>query len=84
MADQFGDPFEVSGAHAYFRWLNEPAEGPSGSPGSVSRLWHEVYRCRPDLQHAFPDVFGADNAAFRAWLAVTGLREHNIAEAFLQ
>ena len=82
--DQFGDPFEASGAHAYFRWLNEPAEGPSGSPGSVSRLWHEVYRCRPDLQQAFPDVFGADNAAFRAWLVASGLREHNIAEAFAQ
>jgi len=84
VVDQFGDPFEASGAHAYFRWLNEPADDPSGSSGSVTRLWNEVYRSRPDLQQAFPDVFGADNAAFRAWLVVSGLREHNIAEAFVQ
>ena len=80
--DQFGDPFQASGPHSYFRWLNEPAEGPSGSSGSVTRLWNAIYRGRPDLQQAFPDVFAADNGAFREWVAVSGLQEHNIADAF--
>lgn len=79
---QFGDPFHAAGSHSYFRWLNEPAEESSGSSGAVTRLWHAVYRGRPDLQQAFPDVFAADNGAFREWVAVSGFREHNIAEAF--
>ena len=29
--DHFGDPFQVSGANSYFRWLNESAEGTSAS-----------------------------------------------------
>ena len=81
-AGQFGDPFLVSGPDSYFRWLNEPAEGPSGASGTVTRLWHAVYRSRPDLQRAFPDVFGGDNGAFREWILVSGLREHTIGEAF--
>jgi hypothetical protein len=81
-AGQFGDPFQVSESHSYFRWLNEPAEGPSGSSGTVTHLWHAVYRSRLDLQRAFPDVFGEDNGAFREWILVSGLREHTIGEAF--
>jgi hypothetical protein len=81
-AGQFGDPFLVSGPDSYFRWLNEPTEGPSDASGTVTRLWHAVYRSRPDLQRAFPDVFGGDNGAFREWILVSGLREHAIGDAF--
>jgi hypothetical protein len=80
--DQFGDPFQASGSHSYFRWLNEPAEGPGGSSDSVTRLWTAVYRARPDLQRAFPNVFTADNGAFQGWIAASGRREHSIADAF--
>ena len=80
--DQFGDPFEVSGSDSYFRWLNEPAEGTSASSGWLTRLWNGVYHGRLDLQEAFPDVFGADNGAFRQWVAGSGMREHDIAAAF--
>jgi hypothetical protein len=81
-ADQFGDPFQVSGSHSYFRWLNEPVKGPYGSRGAVTRLWNAAYRERPDLQLAFPDIFASDNRAFRKWIAVSGRKEHNIDEAF--
>jgi hypothetical protein len=81
-AGQFGDPFEVSEPHSYFRWLNAPVEGPPGASGTVTRLWYEVYRSRPDLQRAFPDVFGGDNAAFREWILVSGRREETIGDAF--
>jgi hypothetical protein len=80
--DRFGDPFEASGPRSYFRWLNEPVEGPPGSSGTLTRLWDAVYRQRPDLQRAFPDVFGADHDAFRAWVGVSGFKEHNVADAF--
>lgn len=81
-ADRFGDPFEASGQLSYFRWLNEPVEGPPGSSGTVTRLWHAVYRQRLDLQRAFPDVFGADHDAFREWVDVSGFKEHHVADAF--
>ena len=42
--DQFGDPFQASGSHSYFGWLNGPAEAPPGSTGSMTRLWHAIYR----------------------------------------
>jgi hypothetical protein len=80
--DRFGDPFEACGPRSYFRWLNEPVEGPSGSSCSVTRLWDAVYRGRPDLQRAFPDVFGADHDAFRHWIGVSGFKEHKVADAF--
>jgi hypothetical protein len=82
-AARFGNPFGAAGAASYFRWLNEPADGPSGSSPIVTRLWHAVYRSRPDLQQAFPDVFGADQSAFRAWIAGSGCREHDVAPAFV-
>jgi hypothetical protein len=81
-ADRFGDPFRAAGADSYFAWLNQPAEAPRGSPGTVTRLWSEVYRSRADLQLAFPDVFGADHSAFLAWIAASGRREHDVAAAF--
>jgi hypothetical protein len=46
-----------------------------GPPDVITRLWHAVYRGRPDLQRAFPDVFGADAAAFREWMGVCGVAE---------
>jgi hypothetical protein len=79
--DRFGDPFAADGLQSYFRWLNEPVEG---SSGAVTRLWHAVYRSRADLQRAFPDVFGADREAFRAWIGVSGVKEHDVADAFAQ
>jgi len=77
--DRFGDPFAADGPGSYFRWLNEPVEG---SSGTMTRLWHAVYRRRVDLQRAFPDVFGADGDAFRAWIGVSGVKEHGVADAF--
>ena len=41
--DRFGDPFQASGPGSYFRWLNEPAEGPSGSSGGDG---HPTLACR--------------------------------------
>ena len=77
--DRFGDPFAADGPLSYFQWLNEPVEG---SSGAITRLWHAVYRWRGDLQRAFPDVFGADVGRFRAWIGVSGAREHGVADAF--
>jgi hypothetical protein len=42
-----------------------------------------VYRTRPDLQLAFPDLLGADRHRFLSWAMQSGTREHGISSHFL-
>jgi len=80
--DRFGDPLHT-GPGSYFAWLNEGIDDAPERPRAVTRLWHAVYRARPDLQRAFPDVLGADRDAFLAWTASSGIGEHQLSEHFL-
>ena len=54
-AGRFGDPLRT-GPGSYYEWLNQGVDGGPNRPGAVTRLWHAVYRARPDLQSAFPDL----------------------------
>jgi hypothetical protein len=76
--EAFGDPFRAEAPGSFFRWLGEPVDRQASEGGSVSRLWAEIHRRRPDLQQAFPDLLGADRQAFLAWTAHHGRREHDI------
>ncbi len=62
-------PFEPDGALEFAEWLREPMLG--HGEDSVSRFWLEVYRERPDLQTAFPDL-GAQIEPFNRWIAESG------------
>ena len=75
-AGRFGDPLRT-GPGSYYEWLNHAVDG-----GPVTRLWHAVYRARPDLQGAFPDLAGADREAFLAWATQSGRREHDVSDHF--
>jgi hypothetical protein len=44
----------------------------------VTRLWHGVWRQRPDLQRAFPEPLGRDRRAFLRWAERYGAGEHGI------
>jgi hypothetical protein len=81
-AGRFGDPLRT-GPGSYFEWLNEGVDGERNGPGTVTRLWHAVYRARPDLQRAFADPAGADREAFLAWTRQSGMREHAVSDRFL-
>jgi hypothetical protein len=80
--DRFGDPLRT-GPGSYYEWLTQGVGGEPNRPGTVTRLWHAVYRTRPDLQRAFPDVQGADREAFLNWAAQSGIREHEVSDHFL-
>jgi hypothetical protein len=80
-ADRFGDPFQT-GRRSFFSWLVEPDRWRWGSRRRVARLWGAVYRSRPDLQQAFPDIRGKNGAAFEKWIVSSGLQEHDVASAF--
>jgi hypothetical protein len=49
----------------------------------VTRLWEAVYRSRPDVQQAFPDILDGDRAAFCDWVVNQGRHEHAIPDAFV-
>jgi hypothetical protein len=75
-AERFGDPFETQGPTSFFRWLKAPAQNRKGP----SHLWYGVYERRPDLQSAFPNVFGRHRAAFRRWTRASGVVEYGVPE----
>jgi hypothetical protein len=77
----FADPFCTRGARSYFAWLNEPVRADQPQC-AVTRLWDAVYRSRPDVQLGYPDHLGADCVGFLSWIVTSGLREHNICDAF--
>ena len=82
-AESYGEPLQTAAPHSYFQWLNENVDGPAGGVQTVTRLWQAVYRTRPDLQSAFPDMLGADRDAFLNWTAQSGVREHAVSDRFL-
>lgn len=80
---RFGDPFRTDGEGTFLAWLNESAEAARSPSGpAITRMGYEIYRSRPDVRRAFPDIFGAQRAAFSAWLKGRGAREHGLDGAF--
>jgi glycosyltransferase involved in cell wall biosynthesis len=79
----FGDPFATAPVGSFFRWLVAPVPDDALSEQPITRLWYEVYGLRPDVRQAFPDLFGADRAAFFYWTHSTGLDELGIDPALL-
>jgi GT2 family glycosyltransferase/glycosyltransferase involved in cell wall biosynthesis len=82
-ARRFGNPFHSGLARGFFGWLNGSVDGEEDPARTITRVWQEIYLQRPDLQQAFPDLFGADRAGFLHWTASTGLHETGIDERFL-
>jgi glycosyltransferase involved in cell wall biosynthesis len=76
------NPFSTTGPASFFEWLNQPAlAGPGGLP-LITHLALQIYRERPDLQRAFPDVLDRDRGAYAAWFASNGRREHALDPCF--
>lgn len=64
---------------AVLAWFSAPvAEG-----SWVNRLTQSLWQSRADLQLAFPDIFGADQAPFLAWCLTSGVREAQLPATLL-
>ena len=80
MYDEFADeqsgevpsPFTLEGVHAFAQWLN--AQAPD-APAGISRALARVYRDRPDLQLAYPDLSGPGRESLMRWVEEYGRRE---------
>ena len=59
-------PFGPDGGVAFEEWLMAPF---TGAPDLGISRWHvELWKTRPDLATAFPDLGGPDAARYREWL----------------
>ncbi|MDP3143639.1 MAG: glycosyltransferase, partial [Candidatus Omnitrophota bacterium] len=76
---KFKDPFRAAGKESYFNWLNENIDGKFPQ---VTRLMHEAYKQRLDLQRVFPDIFDVDRRAFAEWFLLSAKKEYGFDEAF--
>jgi hypothetical protein len=64
----FPRPLQSDDSPSFFAWLHEKVWlGPDGS--RLSRYLMEYYRCRPDLQNAFPDPVDRDFNNLVGWLS---------------
>ena len=81
LGHDFGDVFSPGGRDAFLGWLAEPA--PEGGAHGVTRYLYRVYRERPDVPVAYPDLDGQHGPQFIAWCWVFGQHEVEIPAAFL-
>jgi len=61
----------------FLAWLREPA--PEGAEAGATRYLYELYRARPDLRAAFPDV----GAELVGWARMAGAHEHALLDDLL-
>jgi hypothetical protein len=83
ITDRITDPFSEEAFQEFVRVWNRPLPASSGQRPTITRLAYKVYRTRPDLQAAMPDVFNGDYHAFVKWLLSTDVGEHALPDVFL-
>jgi Glycosyl transferases group 1 len=82
LGKRFADPFSDDGARAFLEWLEEPA--PRGGTHGIKRyVYQRVARERPDVMRTYPDLDGADGAAYVAWCRAFGREELAIPDRFM-
>ena len=82
-ARRFGNPFSTNAPHSFYDWLSENVASASNSAFIIPRFWSEVYKQRPDLQKAYPDLKGADRPGFVEWMLTSGISEYDVDEHFI-
>ena len=78
--EELGDIFTPEGTDAFMGWAQAPAE--AGARFGVTRYLLRVYRDRPDLARAYPDLDGPEGQEFVRWIWVFG-RPGGIPDVFL-
>ncbi len=71
--EDFGDVTTEQGADALLAWLTEPA--PHGAAAGITRYHWDVWRERPDVQEAYPDLDGEHGEGYAGWLWTQGRSE---------
>jgi glycosyltransferase involved in cell wall biosynthesis len=74
------DLWTAEGQRFVVDWLNAPAS--AKAPG-LTRLAHTLYRLRPDLQSAFPDVTGVHARSYAHWFVEHAREQASFDETFI-
>jgi hypothetical protein len=77
---------ETSSRDGFFRWANSAADAdPLGSKAipRMTNLAVFVYKQRPDLQAAFPDIFGLNRLGYAAWFLRYAGHRYELDRSFL-
>ena len=77
----FGNPFCAGATPSFFGWLNEAVSRDSSE--TITHLWYEIYKNRPDVQRVFPDIFSQHREGFFEWTLTSGKTEHQIDNQFI-
>jgi len=75
------NPLDSDNPEGFYRWLLQPVD--KDRP-LINHLAEGVYKLRPDVQKAFPDLRRAHRRDFVRWFVTTAVKEHSIPEAFAQ
>lgn len=78
------DPFATDRPDTFISWLNEPVDSAGTGQPLVTQLAMELYRRRPDLQAAFPDVMGQHRQVFSRWFVRQAREENHIDDFFIE
>ena len=79
--EDFGDVLAPEGAERFITWLAEPA--PLGAYAGINRFLFGVWRDRPDLATAYPELDGPDGLGYAGWAHVYGREELGMPERLL-
>lgn len=79
-AKRFGNPFEAGHKGSYFNWLNKPA---NKGERAITKLLYSIYQSRPDIQRAFPDIFGRNRGSFLAWALIICKKDYGLDDSLL-
>ena len=66
-------------------WANAPSDQdarPRSAPTLITNVAAHVYRQRPDLQVAYPDVYGADRVAYVQWFIRHGIPAYELESSY--
>lgn len=77
---------DTSSPKSFFDWLNAPAEEDISKDGAIPRITNLaafVYKQRPDLQTAFPDVFDTGRLGYAGWFLRYAAEKYQLDRSFL-
>ena len=77
------DLWTAEGQRFVVEWLNRPAQGHGRSPW-VTRLAATLYRLRPDVQAAFPDLSGKHGRSYAHWFAEQASVQERFPDLFVE
>lgn len=82
--DRMEDMLGLAGTQAFKQYLNGPAVVAGRSSSLVTRLMYKLYSIRPDIQYAFPDVFGVHSLDYAHWFVANAADQAQMPETFTE